>query len=110
MMNYVTMSLSMMIATLMTTAALAGSMPDYKCAEQNTRCEKACDEMAEGSQNANAYQRCLDRCLEANQSCVERQARTTGCAKAFIACTKQAAGNANAQEGCREAYRHCKGN
>lgn len=109
MMKYVTMSLSIAIMALMAATAFAGSMPDYKCGEQNARCEKACDEMAEGSKNANAYQLCLKRCQEANRSCMERQSKTTGCAKAFKECTKAAAGNEEAQEGCREAYRHCKG-
>ncbi|MGE4545332.1 MAG: hypothetical protein AB7D06_14585 [Pedobacter sp.] len=109
-MKYVTMSLSIVFLALMTATVFAGSMPDYKCAEQNTRCEKACDEMAEGSKNANAYQRCLDRCQEANQRCEERQSKTTGCAEAFMDCTKEAAGNEEAQEGCREAYRLCKDN
>lgn len=110
MMKYVTMSLSMLIVALMTATAFAGSMPDYKCGEQNTRCQKVCDEMADGPKNAKAHQRCLDRCQEDNRSCEERQAKTTGCAKAFKECTRAAAGNEEVQEGCRKAYRHCKDN
>jgi len=109
-MKCVIMSVSMVLLALMTATVFAGSMPDYKCADQNSRCEKACDEMAEESKNANAYQRCLDRCQKANQSCEERQAKTTGCAESFMDCTKAAAGNQEAQEGCREAYRQCKNN
>lgn len=101
-------TLSLLFIALMATAAPAGSMPDYRCGEQHSRCEKACDEMAENSKNANAYQRCLDRCADANERCEQRQAKTTGCAEAFMDCTKAAADNEEAREGCREAYRQCK--
>jgi hypothetical protein len=66
-------SLAMVFLTILTIPASAGRMPDYHCGEQASRCEKACDEMAEQSKNANAYQRCLDRCQEQSQQCEERR-------------------------------------
>jgi hypothetical protein len=102
-------SLSLVLFGLFAATCFAGSMPDYHCGDQLDRCEKACDRQAEESKNANAYQRCLDRCTEMNQKCEARQSKTTECAEAYMDCIKDAKGDEAATESCREAYRNCKG-
>ncbi|MEZ4601017.1 MAG: hypothetical protein R2940_14610 [Syntrophotaleaceae bacterium] len=86
----------------------AGHMPDYHCDEQLSQCERGCDQLAEESRNANAYQECLDRCAKAHRRCQERQDKTTICAEAFMDCIKEAKDNEAAMESCRETYRNCK--
>jgi hypothetical protein len=110
--------LALLFLAISVTAVCAGSMPDYKCREQASRCEKRCDDkMEEAHEDAinfgfsgtsNTYQKCLDRCREMEQRCNDRQRETTRCAETYMSCIERAAGDKDAVESCREGYRQCK--
>lgn len=99
---------AIVITSLAVTPALSRSMPDYNCSDRAEACEKACDENADTGKNANAYNECLERCREFVRRCEERQAETTRCAESFTTCIDRAQSELD-REGCRRAYRRCKG-
>jgi len=83
--------------------------PDYDCEARNRACVEACDNAADTGKGANAYNRCLEGCRKSNKICTERQQSANVCAEAFRSCISEAAGDDDAMEGCRDAYRSCKG-
>lgn len=100
---------ALLLAGLLISPAFAGPGPDYNCEKSYSQCQASCDNSADTSKNAKAYQKCLDQCEKANRSCEQRQEKATACAESFQSCISEAAGDEKAMEGCRKAYRSCKG-
>ena len=71
----------------------AGNTPDYNCGKAASDCTAGCDKNAESGKNANAYQKCLDGCSKAEESCNGRQEKTAACAESFQSCIKNANSN-----------------
>ena len=99
------------VAALILTAgpSLAVNATNHDCAGQDDSCTKGCDDAADQSKNARAYQRCLSNCARASRLCEARQDQTNDCAASFQSCIKNAHGDASL-ESCRASYRKCKEN
>ncbi|HBS06890.1 MAG TPA: hypothetical protein DEA96_18110 [Leptospiraceae bacterium] len=94
---------------LLSVSHLVAEGPDYGCEASNQACVEQCDNAADTGKGANAYNSCLEGCRKSNESCTSRQKAANACAKSFKSCISSAAGNEDALEGCRAAYRACKG-
>lgn len=53
---------ALLFVAILISPAFAGPITDYHCAERYSQCQASCDNSADTTKNANAYQKCLDQC------------------------------------------------